>query len=241
MNYETLDHIDRLRESKTLNEVVSQFAELVDSYGYDHFLITGVPHPKTRENIKNHTLLNGWSRDWFTRYTEKNYLPDDPVAGHVFETPHAFAWSDVEIDQEENPLAATIMDDARSVGMEEGMVVPIFALSGYQSAVTMAGKSPDQSKASRSMIELASIYAYGRVRQILTQEKRVTRNSFLSPRERECLLWVAKGKSDWEVGEILSLSHYTVKEYVGKATRKMNAVTRTQAVAEAIRRGELTF
>ena len=57
----------------------------------------------------------------------------------------------------------------------------------------------------------------------------------LTPREREVLAWVARGKSAWEIGEILDIAKRTVDEHVQSAVRKLGAVNRTHAVALAIR------
>jgi DNA-binding CsgD family transcriptional regulator len=54
-------------------------------------------------------------------------------------------------------------------------------------------------------------------------------------REAEVLTWVARGKSAWEIGEILLISKRTVDEHVKTAVRKIGASNRTHAVAIAIR------
>jgi LuxR family transcriptional regulator, quorum-sensing system regulator BjaR1 len=59
----------------------------------------------------------------------------------------------------------------------------------------------------------------------------------LTAREIEVLGWVARGKSAWEVGEILNIAKRTVDEHVQTAVRKIGAVNRTHAVALAIRDG----
>ena len=57
----------------------------------------------------------------------------------------------------------------------------------------------------------------------------------LTPREREVLAWVSRGKSAWEIGQILHITKRTVDEHVQKAVRKLGAVNRTHAVAIALR------
>jgi LuxR family quorum sensing-dependent transcriptional regulator len=57
----------------------------------------------------------------------------------------------------------------------------------------------------------------------------------LSAREIEVLGWVAKGKSAWEVGEILHITKRTVDEHVRTAVQKLGALNRTHAVAIALR------
>lgn len=58
----------------------------------------------------------------------------------------------------------------------------------------------------------------------------------LTGRETEILRWVAQGKTAWAISEILSISERTVKFHVGNAVRKLDATTRTHAVAVALER-----
>lgn len=57
----------------------------------------------------------------------------------------------------------------------------------------------------------------------------------LTARELEVLTWVARGKSAWEIGEILHIAKRTVDEHVQTAVRKLGAVNRTHAAAMAVR------
>jgi DNA-binding CsgD family transcriptional regulator len=59
----------------------------------------------------------------------------------------------------------------------------------------------------------------------------------VTPREQQVLTWIAAGKSDWEIGQILNISAKTVNFHVEKAKRKFGVATRIQAVVAAIRRG----
>jgi two-component system, NarL family, response regulator NreC len=78
-------------------------------------------------------------------------------------------------------------------------------------------------------------------------DPRVTRGVFgklsdrepntLSDRELEVLQEVSRGKSTKEVAEALFLSEETVKTYLKQIFRKLEVRDRTEAVAEAFRRG----
>ena len=59
----------------------------------------------------------------------------------------------------------------------------------------------------------------------------------LTSREIEVLTWVARGKSAWEIGEILEIVKRTVDEHAPTAVRKLVAVNRTHAAALALRDG----
>jgi LuxR family quorum-sensing system transcriptional regulator SinR len=58
----------------------------------------------------------------------------------------------------------------------------------------------------------------------------------LTLRETEVLGWAAAGKSYWEIGTILGISERTVRFFMTNARRKLNVVSNTQAVAQAVRR-----
>ncbi|WP_312404782.1 helix-turn-helix transcriptional regulator [Brevundimonas sp.] len=59
----------------------------------------------------------------------------------------------------------------------------------------------------------------------------------LSARERQCLIWAARGKSSPDIGVILSLSPRTVDSYIEKVCAKLCVRTRIEAVAAAVRLG----
>jgi DNA-binding CsgD family transcriptional regulator len=71
--------------------------------------------------------------------------------------------------------------------------------------------------------------------EIIEVPKTQTRTGSLTPREREVLAWVSRGKSAWEIGTILRITKRTVDEHVQTVVRKLGAANRTQAVAIAIR------
>jgi two-component system NarL family response regulator len=59
----------------------------------------------------------------------------------------------------------------------------------------------------------------------------------LSEREFEILKQIALGKSNKEIGQILYISKYTVKNHVSAILKKLNAMGRTEAIAIASGRG----
>jgi DNA-binding CsgD family transcriptional regulator len=63
----------------------------------------------------------------------------------------------------------------------------------------------------------------------------------LSTREREILSLVASGTSNKGIARALAVSANTVKFHLATVFRKLNAATRAEAVAEAIRRGDISL
>jgi DNA-binding CsgD family transcriptional regulator len=61
----------------------------------------------------------------------------------------------------------------------------------------------------------------------------------LSPRERQVLTLIARGKSARSIGSILSISPRTVNVHSASIVRKLGAANRLRAVALAVRAGLL--
>jgi LuxR family transcriptional regulator, transcriptional regulator of spore coat protein len=61
----------------------------------------------------------------------------------------------------------------------------------------------------------------------------------LTGRELQCLAWVSRGKTSWEIAKILGLSERTVNFHLHNACRKLNVYTRGACVARAMQMGLL--
>ena len=89
-------------------------------------------------------------------------------------------------------------------------------------------------KREASAVHMLALTAFYKIQeQVHPAPARVT----LTDREREVLTWVADGKTAWEIGEVLEISHRTVEWYIQHAVQKLGARNRMQAVVIAARDG----
>lgn len=65
--------------------------------------------------------------------------------------------------------------------------------------------------------------------------------SKLSRREVECLRWAALGKTDHEISLILDRSRATIRFHIHNATKKLDAVNKSQAVFKATQLGYISI
>lgn len=73
----------------------------------------------------------------------------------------------------------------------------------------------------------------------MRKTRRIPSDCELSKREVECLRWAAIGKTDKEVGMIISLSHATVRYHIHRAGEKLDSVNRAQTIFKAGQLGYL--
>jgi LuxR family quorum sensing-dependent transcriptional regulator len=135
-----------------------------------------------------------------------------------------------------------ILDEAREFDVQDGLTIPIVTLSGSMSIFCPCGRDPNLTPRARAALEIIGVYSHHALKRALVQTQRseATRAP-LTPREREIMQWVASGKTDEEIADILSISTTTVTTHVENAKLKLDAFRRTYAVVQAIRFGEITL
>jgi LuxR family transcriptional regulator, quorum-sensing system regulator LasR len=111
----------------------------------------------------------------------------------------------------------------------DGIVVPVHVDGDLAWYSGFAGRSPDLSQRTLSVMSAAVHAGYARFKELLNDK---SPRSPLTARESECLRWVADGKTDLEVGKILTISPRTVRFHINNAKMKLGVATRIQAVAK---------
>jgi DNA-binding NarL/FixJ family response regulator len=72
---------------------------------------------------------------------------------------------------------------------------------------------------------------------IAARIKECESRSVLSAREIEILEMVARGLTNKEIGRVLEISHYTVRNHINHISVKLNAGDRTEAATVALQQG----
>ncbi|OAN56021.1 hypothetical protein A6A04_10720 [Paramagnetospirillum marisnigri] len=71
----------------------------------------------------------------------------------------------------------------------------------------------------------------------LARADAATEGPSLSAREREVLLWAARGKTSWETSVLVGISPKTVEFHLSNCRRKLGVASKIRLVAEAVARG----
>jgi len=230
------DWIDGLEGLRSADEVWRNFLVFSRRYGFYYGAIIDLQSPSRR--AVDNVLSLTWPEPWHQRYTEEKYLPRDPSVRALAHTGEPYTWTEgLEFD-DYSRAERNIVFEASEYGLRGGFVVPITGICSCTAIVSVAGEQTDLSGRDRAELYFAAIYAQTRIRTRTTAEKHVLETCpQLSSRERECLAWVAVGKSDWEIGEILSISARTAGSHIERAKQKFGVATRIQAVVIALQDG----
>ena len=138
------------------------------------------------------------------------------------------------------------LDDFRSrARCIASLVIPVHLPFGQIGAASFGCKDRERSDLSREFALFADelgLYARTFISSYAKTARKhhwVPGGCTLSKREVECLRWAALGKTDKEIGMILSRSHATVRFHLNNASEKLNSVNRGQTIFKAAQLGYL--
>jgi hypothetical protein len=72
---EIFDFIDGLDDLATPQDIVDTVAKTFSLFGFESFIITGLPNPK--ESFEHVVLLKRWPKGWFDIYSKADYVRSD--------------------------------------------------------------------------------------------------------------------------------------------------------------------
>jgi LuxR family quorum sensing-dependent transcriptional regulator len=230
---EAFSLIDELRHLHSPDAVMDGMQQLLGRFGFQTIVVSGLPGPE--QPYDEVVLGRRIPSLWFDLYVEKEYVRSDPIVRHARRTWKPFEWTEVEVDATRDPRAAELMQRRRDFGFHNALVVPTFGSIGVIGFVSMSGADFNVPARDRPVIHILALYAFDRLRELRGEP--VGEKLLLTPREREVLTWVARGKSAWQVGKILSIAKRTVDEHVQTACHRLGAENRANAVAIALCKG----
>jgi LuxR family transcriptional regulator, quorum-sensing system regulator BjaR1 len=235
-----LDFVQRLQRLTKYEEICDLIVKELEWFGLTHVSSISLPGPG-RDAIEC-ILMNNRPQEYVDRYIEKNYVMRDPVVTELRHTLNPYSWGDVRARRDLSKSQKAIMDEGRDFDARDGIVIPIATLSGSVSVFSPCGREPDLSERARAALEIIGIYSqHALKRAVIHSQREEGSHTPLTPREREIMQWVATGKTDEEIGEILSIGTSTVTSHVENAKQKLDAFRRTYAVVQALRFGEISL
>ncbi|ESZ53342.1 LuxR family transcriptional regulator [Mesorhizobium sp. L103C131B0] len=178
-------------------------------------------------------MLN-YPDEWQERYFEMGYDKIDPIVKMCRKRAGAFRWSEVYNAASTTEDERRVFDEAAMFGLKSGISVPLHGPDGCFATLSFAqGDEREFKNRTITYLELAALHFHMKVAEFANSSA-IEETPSLSPREKECILWVARGKSSWEIGKILGISVDTVNFHVKNVMRKLAVASRTVAAIKAV-------
>lgn len=217
-------------------QVFDLFWSAAQPYGFTSALIVRVhgigASMADKDSYFAHNNLPQW---WDQRYLEKKYGYIDPFAQMTLKRTGPFRWR--ECYDNLTPAQEEMIADAKAHGLNYGVNFPMHDTQGGLGLVLL-GAEEDFSLTIEAQIffEILARYSYEHISMLFGQAH-AAKPIILSERERDILTLVAQGKTNWEIGTILNISEYSVRDYLKDISKRMQTANRTHTVTRAIQLG----
>ena len=233
--------INRLQEAKDRSALSAALSGFADSLGFTRFGYLGLPRPTPHQPV----YVTTYPLEWVTHYESRRYQEIDPVVMQTRNSMLPFFWDSQNPGPRASQEQRRFFGEAAEFGVGSGFAVPIHNSQGGIAVVSLVSDEKPlvlrrHVEKNQHLLHLASIYFHVHARQKLESAIELEQ-PHLSEREISCLQWVARGKSSWDIAEILSISRRTVVFHIENAKRKLDAVTLPQAIAIALQNRAIEF
>jgi LuxR family quorum-sensing system transcriptional regulator CciR len=239
--------IDLSRTLQNPADLNAILREITREMGFDHFALihhvdltpfeAELGHMATGQLV----ALIDYPESWVEQYIGNNVVTYDPVLLASHRTTVGFAWSEIPKLIEMKSPHYEQLERGRRAGIGDGFTIPSNVpgeANGSCNFVVRTGR--DLPTESLMMAQLVGSYAFEAARNTIMRARTLDYNGpRLSPRQIDCLFLYGRGKTVWEISQILGLTEATVQKYFDEARARYGVSSRMQVLVRAIFDGQI--
>jgi len=231
------EFIESSNQAQSVDELFELYKTAMAKRGFDRLifsLMTDHAHIKMKAG---HGIMLNYPEDWMQHYTKNSYDVFDPVRCSMYSKNSVFVWEDLLDSPTLTKNQVSCLKQGEDAGLRNGIGIPLRGPHGAIAGIGAASSSGgvDLDKNSLSFVNLIAYQFYTAFLGL--EKKSAPETIILSDREREVLQWFAKGKSRWEIAEIIDISENTVSFHLRNIFQKLDANNITLAVLKALHMG----
>lgn len=227
----------RTRKASDLETISACLAESARKLGFDHFALAH--HGDIAAPAAGLVFLHDYPEHWAHMFADRSLHRIDPVQHAASIARHGFAWDELPALLPLSGEQKRMLVDARGAGLVQGYTVPVLASGELRASCSFVrSATAEMSSAVMTAAECLAHLAWSAAIRTVRPGPN-PRPKMLSPRQRDCVVLMAMGKTDWEIGHILGLAENTVTAYLNHARTRFGVARRTQLALAALYAGEI--
>jgi LuxR family transcriptional regulator, quorum-sensing system regulator CciR len=233
------DFASEFLEASTENGLQAILKKVSHRLGFDHFALS-LEVPTSNGDVPE-ILVHDYPDEWAKVYIAFDLSGRDPVRRACDRTFTGFAWEDIGKMIPMTRGDRQMLSVGRECGIGNGYTVPRH-LPGMARGTCSFVVAPDRELPATSLAvaELIGALALSSSLKISGLAGPVSA-ARLSDRQRECLLWVARGKTASETAIILGISTETVVQHLKMARERYEVHCRQSLILAALFDGLIGF
>lgn len=226
------DSLERFRKVRNEDELKAEAGRCLSALGFDGFAYMWFQPSAQPDGTTN------YREDWRLHYLEHGFLYSDPVISHARYKMSPFTWECSFAGGSTTKAQRNLFRQGRDFGITEGGSIPIHAPGGNFATLSVSVQTNGEAFHKMWKRNVHNLHLIG-LNFHEAFSCRIRGNSYapayeLTPRERECLVWTSRGKTAWEISEILCISSHTVESHLKAAMKKLGTFSKHHAVVKAL-------
>lgn len=237
------EFVDSCSEVEDMTELREAVQHSSRALGFDFFAI--IHHIRFGRPTNDKVRLTNYPLEWIAKFREDESFAE-PVMKAAERTSNGFLWSRLQEHVQLTERERRYMERAGRYGLAEGFTVPNHIPGeSFGSCNFAVRRREDLPRHNLPAAQAFGSFAFEAARQLI-QKKRQPSEQYLpsaplTDRQRDCVLFAARGKSDTVIAQLLNIRPKTVNEHIEAAKRRYLVATRTQLIVRALFRSEICF
>lgn len=236
---EFLSNIRSAQDEPALMEMLAGRARTLGFNGVAYF------RPLMRDFSRIEVEARGYPEGWAENYMHDQLNVLDPYLAYVAQSGETLQFDRITEKRELSEVQADYVRQGKEAGLTDGFLVPAFLAYSVSTftVIPLLGWIAFRQIEDEQTIANANVPYLEAVAQAVHKQGfrirtgEVGQKPKLSPREVAILNWIAKGKTNGDIAQILEIATPTVATYVRRLFKKLDVVDRASAAVEGMRLG----
>lgn len=184
---------------------------------------------------------DGFPEEWANRYIKEHLEQDDPVLAYVAHTLAPLRWRDLPHLATLSKANKEYLKDAAKWIPGDGISFKVFGPNLRNAYVSLGFGTNDLDPGDVTVKNWQWVAQAGHLRFCEISDASAPTQRTLTLRELEVLSWIARGKSNSVIANLIGISHHTVDTHVRSIYDKLHVNDRTSAALRGQQMGLLTL
>jgi LuxR family quorum-sensing system transcriptional regulator CciR len=234
--------IEAMRSATAPPDLVAIMTEWTHLVGFEQFAMGH--HVDLLRPPSDAVRVTNYSADWIEQSVEKRLFLIDPVHQVSARADRPFQWREIHHLILMTDEQRDILERAKPFGLVEGYTVPVNLPGEYQGSCSFAARDLDRLHPyALPLSQYITSYGFECARRLmrLRDGKGPEPAPHITPKQRDAIILVGRGKTDAEIGIILGISQATAHDHVEAGRRAYGNAPRPHMVLRAVFDGLFTF
>jgi LuxR family quorum-sensing system transcriptional regulator CciR len=222
-------------------ELAEALGEICREMGFRYFALTH--HLDIRMALQPAIRLDNYPPEWVRYFDDQKLGPCDPVHRGSHLTSVGFAWSQLPSLIQLTARDYDIFERASRTGIGDGFTVPAHVPGESNGSCSFAtARGMPVPEGSLALAQLVGAFAFEAARRLWRMRNaNPPAMPRLTERQRDCVIWAASGKTDWEISRILGVSQETVIMHLKDARDRYGVAKRGPLIVRTLFDGTIGF